>query len=127
MTIPRAQSARLRDQIAAFTATRTILNTGHRMVYPFLPTFARGVGVDLEAIALAVTVRSGLGIISPIFGSLADRRGRRAAMIAGTLVLAGLGLVSIWPSYPALFMALFSPPLASSFTIHRCRRTSGTA
>ncbi len=107
MTIPRAQSTRLRDQIAAFTATRTILNTGHRMVYPFLPTFARGVGVDLEAIALAVTVRSGLGIISPIFGSLADRRGRRAAMIAGTLVFAaGLGLVSIWPSYPALFMAL---------------------
>jgi len=107
VTTNQARTARLRDQIIAFTATRTIINTGHRMVYPFLPTFARGVGVDLDAVALAVTARYGLGIISPVFGSLADRRWRRAAMITGALIFAaGLGLVAIWPSYPALFVAL---------------------
>jgi DHA1 family inner membrane transport protein len=105
--INHGQPVRLRFQIVAFSVARTVINTGHRMIYPFLPTFARGVGVDLEAVALAVTARSALGLISPVFGSLADRRGRKAAMIAGTLIVAGgMALVAIWPTYPALFMAL---------------------
>ena len=37
--------AGLRTQIVAFTLARLVLNTGHRMVYPFLPAIARGVGV----------------------------------------------------------------------------------
>lgn len=100
-------SSRLRVQIATFTLARTVLNTGQRMVYPFLPTFARGLGVDLEVVALAVTARSGLGLVSPLFGSLADRRGRKAAMIAGMLVFAGgLALVPVAPVYGALLVAL---------------------
>jgi DHA1 family inner membrane transport protein len=105
--INHGQPVRLRFQIVAFSVARTVINTGHRMVYPFLPTFARGVGVDLEAIALAVTARSALGLISPLFGSLADRRGRKIAMITGMLILVGgMALVTVWPTYPALFIAL---------------------
>jgi predicted MFS family arabinose efflux permease len=105
--INHGQPVRLRFQIVAFSVARTVINTGHRMVYPFLPTFARGVGVDLEAVALAVTARSALGLISPLFGSLADRRGRKAAMIAGLLIfVGGMALVAVWPTYPALFIAL---------------------
>jgi predicted MFS family arabinose efflux permease len=99
--------ARLRYQIALFTLARAALNTGHRMVYPFLPTFARGVGVDLEAVALAVTARAGLGLVSPVFGALADRHGRRLTMIAGLLIFAtAMVLVTLWPTYPALFAAI---------------------
>ncbi|MBN2304443.1 MAG: MFS transporter [Anaerolineae bacterium] len=98
---------RLRVQIIAFTLARTVLNTGQRMVYPFLPTFARGLGVDLETVALAVTARSGLGLISPVFGSLADRRGRKFGMMTGLLLFAGgMSLVLTWPTVPALFAAL---------------------
>jgi predicted MFS family arabinose efflux permease len=105
--INHGQPVRLRFQIVAFSVARTVINTVHRMIYPFLPTFARGVGVDLEAVALAVTARSALGLISPVFGSLADRRGRKAAMITGMLVLVGgMALVAVWPTYPALFIAL---------------------
>jgi predicted MFS family arabinose efflux permease len=105
--INRTRPARLRIQIVAFAVARTVTNTGHRMIYPFLPTFARGVGVSEETIALAVTARSGLGLFSPMFGSLADRRGRKAAMIAGILSFAsGMAVVAVWPTYPALVMAL---------------------
>ncbi len=105
--INNGQPVRLRFQIVAFSVARTVINTGHRMIYPFLPTFARGVGVDLEAVALAVTARSALGLISPVFGSLADRRGRKAAMITGMLIfVGGMVLVTLWPTYPALFIAL---------------------
>jgi len=97
----------LRAQIVAFTLARLVLNTGHRLVYPFLPAIARGLGVEFEAVALAVTARSALGLVSPLFGSLADLRGRRIAMLVG-LGLFGLGmaLVAVWPTYLALFAGL---------------------
>ena len=103
----RGGQASLRAQIIAFTLARLVLNTGHRLVYPFLPTIARGLGVQLEAVALALTARSALGLVSPLFGSLADLRGRRIAMLVG-LGLFGLGmaLVAVWPTYLALFGGL---------------------
>jgi predicted MFS family arabinose efflux permease len=102
-----ANSTRLRVELPALTAARTALNTAIRMVYPFLPRIARGLGVDLEAIALIVTARSGLGLFGPVFGSLADRRGRKnAILIALALFTAAMSLVFVWPSYPALFVGL---------------------
>ncbi len=98
---------RLRYQIALFTLARLVLNTGHRMIYPFLPTFARGLGVSLETVALGVTARAGLGLVSPLLGALADRHGRRRSMLAGlTVFAASMLLVTFWPTYPALFVAL---------------------
>jgi predicted MFS family arabinose efflux permease len=77
------------------------------MVYPFLPALARGLGVDLQAMALAVTARSVLGVFSPFLGSLADVRGRRWGMVAG-LVIFGIGslIVPLRPIYPVVIGAL---------------------
>jgi len=112
ISITQIRLSPLRIQIIGLAVARLVLNTGHRMVYPFLPTFARGLGVDLEAIALMVTARSGLGLISPVFGAFADARGRKNAMLAALLLFAAsMALVSLWPTYPALFVALL---LASS-------------
>ncbi len=98
---------RLRYQILVFVAARTLVNTGYRMVYPFLPVLARGVGASVEGVTLAVTARSMLGFFGPLFGSLADSRGRRFALFIG-LGVAGGGalLVFLWPTYPALFLAV---------------------
>ncbi len=105
MAAPR--TLRLRYQLLVFSVIRTIINTGFRMLYPFLPTFARGLGVDLSAVALAVTARSSVGLAAPIFGSIFDVRSRRSGMLIGlTLFAAGLAVVWIWPSYPAFFAAL---------------------
>ena len=65
---------------------RTILNTAHRMVYPFLPIFARGLGVDISTMSLLMTVRSLIGVTSPLFAPIADRRGRDFGMLLGALV-----------------------------------------
>ncbi|MFA9404258.1 MAG: MFS transporter [Anaerolineales bacterium] len=98
---------RLRTQLIAFVFTRTVINTGFRMVYPFMPVFARALGVDIEAIALAVTARSALGITGPLFGSLGDQIGRKMTMLAGLIVFfAGMIIVVIWPTYPSFFLAL---------------------
>lgn len=107
LSIPPARHVRLRVQLAVFSTARLALNTGNRMVYPFLPTMARGLGVDLDALALAVTARSSLGLFSPTFGSLADRYGRKSIMLAGILCFAvAMSAVTLWPTYPVLFGAL---------------------
>ncbi|MEZ0395067.1 MAG: MFS transporter [Anaerolineales bacterium] len=94
---------RLRLQILFFTLTRTIFNTLHRMVYPFLTVFARGLGVDLAAMSYALTARSLAGTLGPLAAAVADRRGRRFGMLLGmTLFGLGAALVVFWPTFPAL-------------------------
>ncbi len=102
-----APTWRLRTQIALFVLIRTLVNTGFRMVYPFLPALARGAGVSLETMALAVTARNGLGLAGPLLGAIGDTHGRRVGMLLGmALFSGGLLLVLIWPTYPTLFAAL---------------------
>ena len=97
----------LRIQLIVFVFLRTILNTAHRMVYPFLSVFARGLGVDIASMSLLMTVRSLIGSASPIFAPIADRRGRKFGMLLGlsTFTL-GVGIVAIYPSYWTLAIAL---------------------
>lgn len=97
----------LRLQVALFAFTRLVLNTNMRMLYPFLAVFARGLGVPLESVTLAVTVRQTMGAATPFLGPLADRFGRRIGMIIGLVVtILGLGVVVVWPTFPAFFAAL---------------------
>lgn len=86
---------------------RTILNTMHRMVYPFLAVFARGLGVDITALSLALTGRSVIGAFIPFAASVADQRGRRFGMLAGIAFFTlGVGLAAIFPSLFTLTVAL---------------------
>jgi predicted MFS family arabinose efflux permease len=86
---------------------RTILNTAHRMVYPFLPVFARGLGVDISTMSLLMTARSLLGTTSPLFAPIADRRGRKFGMLTGIVIFTiGAGVVAIHPSFWTLALAL---------------------
>jgi predicted MFS family arabinose efflux permease len=105
MSKPQGQSLNL--QLAAFSIIRTIINTGFRLVYPFLPTMARGVGVSLEQMANAVTARSALGLLGPVIGSAGDTFGRRKAMVGGmALFTASMIPVVLWPTYWTLFLAI---------------------
>ena len=98
---------RLRFQLLIFMVLRTIFNTMHRMVYPFLGTFARGLGVDITAMSFALTGRSLAGAFVPVIASVADQRGRRLGMLAGIVLFTfGVALVAVWPSLWTLTAAL---------------------
>ncbi len=97
----------LRFQLILFTAARTIFNTLHRMVYPFLAIFARSLGVDLATFSLALTARSVVGTFGPFAAAVADRRGRRFGMLLGTaLFTLGAAVVVFWPTFPGLTISL---------------------
>jgi MFS transporter, DHA1 family, inner membrane transport protein len=98
---------RLRFQLLIFMVLRTILNTLHRMVYPFLAVFARGLGVEITTLSFVVTARSFVGMFAPVLGSIADQRGRRFGMLLGIfLFIVGMGLVAIAPSFLTFSIAL---------------------
>ena len=98
---------RLRYQVLIFTATRVVLNTMFRMMYPFLAVFARGIGVDLPTISLALTLRSFTGVFAPFLGTMGDSRGRKVGMLIGLAIfITGLLVVMIWPTFPAFLAAL---------------------
>jgi DHA1 family inner membrane transport protein len=86
---------------------RIILNTAHRMVYPFLPIFARSLGVDISSMSLLMTGRSLLGATSPLFAPVADRQGRKFGMLTGIVIFTiGVGLVAVHPNFWTLAGAL---------------------
>jgi len=83
------------------------------MVYPFLPVIARGLGVAPEAIILGVTGRLALGLATPFLGALADRIGRKPAVLAGVaiFIIGGL-IVGLHPTYTTLVVALIAVGLS---------------
>jgi DHA1 family inner membrane transport protein len=96
-----------RLNILIITLVRVALNTMQRMVYPFLPAFGRGLGVDLPALSLALTLRSTAGATGPFLASVADSRGRKTGMLLGLgLFVAGAALVIVWPGYLTFLLAL---------------------
>ena len=112
----RVAPMRIRTQIVVIGLLRIILNTMHRMVYPFLTIFARGLGVDVTALSLALAGRNLVGILAPVFGPVADTRGRKFVMLMGVASFtAGVALVAIRPGLitfsAALILAIVSKSL----------------
>ena len=97
----------LRGPLAFFVAVRAVSNTAYRMVYPFLPVFARSLGVDLGAMSLALSVRSGAGALGPLLAPWSDRHGRRFGLSLGLgLFTAGAFLALAGPGFTAFAAAL---------------------
>ncbi len=97
----------LRFQIVVFALIRTVINTMHRMVYPFLTFFSRGLGVSLTVLSIALTGRQAVGIFGPFLAILTEKHGRKAGLLTGLgLFSAGVSLVVIWPTYPIFILSL---------------------
>ncbi|MDD5466270.1 MAG: MFS transporter [Anaerolineales bacterium] len=114
---------RVRPVIPLFTTIRTVVNTAHRMVYPFLGVFTESLGVSLPMISLALTARSTAGAFGPFLGLIGDSRGRKTGMLLGlSFLVVGMSSVALWPSFATFTLALvlvmlgrcvFDPSLAA--------------
>lgn len=85
-TAPMAKS-----RLAIVFVARTALNTAQRIVYPFLPSIARGLGISLAAASGLVTLRVVAGLLAPFLGFVSDRYGRRRTMEIALLVFTAAG------------------------------------
>jgi predicted MFS family arabinose efflux permease len=97
MALPRWKTTL---HIILFTLSRTVVNTSYRMVYPFLPVFARALDVEPAALAMAFSIRSFLGVFGPFLATVADTRDRKTGILLGlSLFTAGSAVVGLWPSF----------------------------
>lgn len=95
-------------------------------VLPFLPLYLREIGVHPDSAvvfwsgALVTSTGVSLAIFSPIWGALADRRGRRVmvlrSMLVGALIIALMGLVQNVGEFLALriLQGIFTGTIAAS-------------
>ncbi len=77
--------------------TRVFTDTGVQLFFPFFPLIATGLGISAQAMGQLVSIRSLMGLFSPLFGVAMDRYGYRLVMRLG-LFLAGLGLLVVGSS-----------------------------
>lgn len=107
-------SPSLKQQVFVFTAARTVLNTVYRMVYPFLSTFARGLGVEITTLSLVFTARSLIGFLGVFLAPIADRRGRKVSLLLGLgLMTVSALLISLFPVFPVFFIGMVFSTLGS--------------
>jgi predicted MFS family arabinose efflux permease len=106
----------IRRALVATLVARSAANGALRVVYPFLPAIARGLGVSPAALSVLIAVRNLGGLFTPVVARLSERRGRRwmmlVAMVAVTLgcvltassgvfLIAGVGIVMVGFAKPA--------------------------
>ncbi len=97
----------VRSSIAFAVGVRTLSHTAYRLVYPFLPVFARALGVDLNTMSAALAARSASGALGPLLAPFTDRHGRRFGLTLGLgLFAAGAFLGAVGPGLAAFVAAL---------------------
>jgi len=101
-TLPRTEPS-LRRLLAMSVATRLLVDTGTQIFFPFLSIIATGLGVGVVTLGRLLSLRSAVGLSSPLFGALADRLGYRPVMRA-TLLLIALGTLLVGSS-PNIWVA----------------------
>jgi predicted MFS family arabinose efflux permease len=102
------QQRALKQSLLIIFLARTALNTAHRIVYPFLPSIARGLGISLQAASGLVTLRMLAGLTAPVIGPAGDRYGRRRTMEAGLLIFSVAGLLLAGPGTFAAVAVAFA-------------------
>lgn len=106
LTSKRAPAS-LNTQIGLLTAIRIVYNTAYRMVYPLLPVFGRGLGVDISLLSYTLTTRSAVSSAGIFLAPIADRYGRRVSMILGlTIFIIGAGCVLVSPNFTGFLLAM---------------------
>jgi MFS transporter, DHA1 family, inner membrane transport protein len=76
---------------------KLVLNTAVRLVYPFLPAIARGLGISIGQAGALVSIRWAAGFASPIaIGIAGPRATSRALLLSGLGVFAVGSLVTAW-------------------------------
>ena len=88
ITTTREEKYSVRQLIGIGVVTRLLMSTLTKMFWPFLPLIASGMGVSTIVIGWLLSSRSVVGLVSPWFGALADRRGYRDVMQIGLFLCA---------------------------------------
>ncbi len=95
----------VRKVLPAIVGVRFGINVAMRMGYTFLPAFARGAGLSVSSMSLALSARELTSLAAPALGTASDRFGALRVMAGGGL-LAAFGLAIATLGAPGLVIGL---------------------
>lgn len=95
----------VRRVLPAIIGARFAINVAMRMGYTFLPAFARGAGLSVEAMSTTLSARELTALSAPYSGKATDRLGPVTVMARGGLLAAG-GLLVATLGAPGLIAGL---------------------
>jgi predicted MFS family arabinose efflux permease len=81
--------------ILALTTSRLVINMTRRFAYPFIPAIAQRLGTSVTSVQTALAISWGVGIFSPVFGTLSERFGRKPVMLGALALMALVSLLGI--------------------------------
>ncbi len=91
--------------LGLLTAARLVINTGHRLVSPFLPVIARGLGVPLESAGVLVAARSAAAMATPAIVTAGRRYDRRGMVLVGLAIFSfGSGIAAVVGVYAGVLV-----------------------
>lgn len=83
--------------MATLLVLKLVANTAVRLVYPFLPAIARGLGIDLNQAGALVSIRWASSMAAPAVMSVAGRiPGSRQLLIGGLIIFSAGSIVTAW-------------------------------
>jgi predicted MFS family arabinose efflux permease len=94
---------RLAAPIGFLAATRLVLNTGYRLVYPFLPAISRGLGISVGQAGVLVSVRNLAGASTPAIVAAGRRSSRTLIVLALSLFALGAAVTSATSAFWGAF------------------------
>lgn len=104
----RNKSRSILGVIVAAFASRCVINTTNRFIYPFAPFISRGLGVPLTAVTSVIAVNQATSFLGLFTSPLGDRTGYRRMMLAGLgMLLIGMAVAGCFPFYYTLVVAMF--------------------
>ncbi len=92
--------------MATATGGKCLVNTAKRMMYPFAPAIARGLGVNLGSVTSIIAMNQAASIVAPAIVVLGDRIGYRLLLlIAFMLFSIGMFAAGFLPIYSIVMIS----------------------
>ena len=97
----------IRSIFAIFLA-RLAINVTRRFPYPFVSPIGEAFGVSAVNIQNVIGLTNGAGLLSPLFGTVSERYGKKTVMIGALLMMTGLSaLGAIFADYGVFVVVMF--------------------
>ncbi len=94
--------------IFAIFLARLAINVSRRFPYPFVSPIGASFGVSADNIQNIIALTNGAGLVSPLFGTLSERYGKKSVMVGALLLMTAMSaLGAIFSDYGVFVLVMF--------------------
>ncbi len=97
------------SSIIAIILGRLVINVTKRFPYPFVSAIATNFSVPASSIQTVIALNNGTGLLSPIFGTISERYGRKPVMLAMLSMMSVMSFAgAIFSNYGVFIVVMFA-------------------